>query len=95
MGKAAKNGFNPKVFLAKVGTGKKISKYQRIKSFSPKAIGRTRSSTFKMAGSKSSSYPIRARKRLSELSDPISSSAKVVSTANQYASVPPRRWKNA
>jgi CRP/FNR family transcriptional regulator, cyclic AMP receptor protein len=27
MGKAAKNGFNPKVFLAKVGTGKKISKY--------------------------------------------------------------------
>jgi CRP/FNR family transcriptional regulator, cyclic AMP receptor protein len=26
MGKAAKNGFNPKVFLAKVGTGKKISK---------------------------------------------------------------------
>ncbi len=29
MGKAAKNGFNPKVFLAKVGTGKKISKYQK------------------------------------------------------------------
>jgi CRP/FNR family transcriptional regulator, cyclic AMP receptor protein len=29
MGKAAKNGFNPKVFLAKVGTGKKISKYRK------------------------------------------------------------------
>jgi CRP/FNR family cyclic AMP-dependent transcriptional regulator len=29
MGKAAKNGFNPKVFLAKVGTGKSISKYQK------------------------------------------------------------------
>ena len=29
MGKAAKNGFNPKVFLAKVGTGKKISKYSK------------------------------------------------------------------
>jgi len=29
MGKAAKNGFNPKVFLAKVGTGKTISKYQK------------------------------------------------------------------
>jgi CRP/FNR family transcriptional regulator, cyclic AMP receptor protein len=27
MGKAAKNGFNPKAFLAKVGTGKKISKF--------------------------------------------------------------------
>jgi CRP/FNR family transcriptional regulator, cyclic AMP receptor protein len=29
MGKAAKNGFNPKVFLAKVGTGKNISKYRK------------------------------------------------------------------
>jgi CRP/FNR family cyclic AMP-dependent transcriptional regulator len=29
MGKAAKNGFNPKVFLAKVGTGKAISKYRK------------------------------------------------------------------
>jgi CRP/FNR family cyclic AMP-dependent transcriptional regulator len=29
MGKAAKSGFNPKVFLAKVGTGKTISKYQK------------------------------------------------------------------
>jgi CRP-like cAMP-binding protein len=29
MGKAAKNGFNPKVFLAKVGTGKTISKYHK------------------------------------------------------------------
>jgi CRP/FNR family transcriptional regulator, cyclic AMP receptor protein len=27
--KAAKNGFNPKVFLAKLGTGKKISKYSK------------------------------------------------------------------
>ena len=29
MGKAAKNGFNPKVFVAKVGTGKTISKYHK------------------------------------------------------------------
>jgi CRP/FNR family cyclic AMP-dependent transcriptional regulator len=29
MGKAAKNGFNPKVFLAKVGTGKNISKFRK------------------------------------------------------------------
>ena len=29
MGKAAKSGFNPNVFLAKVGTGKTISKYQK------------------------------------------------------------------
>jgi CRP/FNR family cyclic AMP-dependent transcriptional regulator len=29
MGKAAKNGFNPKMFLAKVGTGKTISEYQK------------------------------------------------------------------
>jgi CRP/FNR family transcriptional regulator, cyclic AMP receptor protein len=29
MGKAAKMGFNPKVFLAKVGTGKTISKYRK------------------------------------------------------------------
>jgi CRP/FNR family cyclic AMP-dependent transcriptional regulator len=29
MGKATKNGFNPKVFLAKVGTGKTISKYRK------------------------------------------------------------------
>jgi CRP/FNR family transcriptional regulator, cyclic AMP receptor protein len=29
MGKAAKHGFNPKVFLAKVGTGKKISKFRK------------------------------------------------------------------
>jgi CRP/FNR family cyclic AMP-dependent transcriptional regulator len=29
MGKAAKNGFNPKVFLAKVGTGKSISNYRQ------------------------------------------------------------------
>jgi CRP/FNR family cyclic AMP-dependent transcriptional regulator len=29
MGKAAKNGFNPKVFLAKVGTGKTISNYRK------------------------------------------------------------------
>src|ERR1700761_5431812 len=27
MGKATKNEFNPKLFLAKVGTGKKITKY--------------------------------------------------------------------
>ena len=29
MGKAAKNGFNPRVFLAKVGAGKTISKYRK------------------------------------------------------------------
>jgi hypothetical protein len=29
MANAAKNGFNPKVFLAKVGTGKTISKYRK------------------------------------------------------------------
>jgi CRP/FNR family transcriptional regulator, cyclic AMP receptor protein len=29
MGKATKNGFNPKMFLAKVGTGKTISEYQK------------------------------------------------------------------
>ena len=29
MGKAAKNRFNPKVFLAKVGTGKTISNYRK------------------------------------------------------------------
>jgi CRP/FNR family cyclic AMP-dependent transcriptional regulator len=29
VGKAAKSGFNPKVFLAKVGSGKKISKYRK------------------------------------------------------------------
>jgi CRP/FNR family transcriptional regulator, cyclic AMP receptor protein len=29
MGKAAKSGFSPKVFLAKVGTGKAISKYRK------------------------------------------------------------------
>ncbi len=29
MGKAAKNGFNPKVFLAKVGTGKTILNYRK------------------------------------------------------------------
>jgi CRP/FNR family cyclic AMP-dependent transcriptional regulator len=29
MGKAARNGFNPKAFLAKVGTGKKISKFSK------------------------------------------------------------------
>jgi CRP/FNR family cyclic AMP-dependent transcriptional regulator len=29
MGKAAKNGFNPKVFLAKVGTGKTISNFRK------------------------------------------------------------------
>jgi len=29
MGKAAKNGFNPKVFLGKVGTGKNISKFRK------------------------------------------------------------------
>jgi CRP/FNR family cyclic AMP-dependent transcriptional regulator len=29
MGTAAKNGFNPKVFLTKVGTGKAISKYRK------------------------------------------------------------------
>src|SRR5579859_4584842 len=29
MGTAAKNGFNPKVFLAKVGTGKTISNYRK------------------------------------------------------------------
>jgi CRP/FNR family transcriptional regulator, cyclic AMP receptor protein len=29
MGKAAKNGFNPKVFLAKLGTGKAISEYRK------------------------------------------------------------------
>jgi len=29
VGKAAKSGFNPKVFLAKVGTGKTISKYRK------------------------------------------------------------------
>ena len=29
MGKAAKNGFNPKLFLAKVGAGKTITKYRK------------------------------------------------------------------
>lgn len=32
MGKAAKNGFNPKAFLGKVGTGKSISKYGKDQS---------------------------------------------------------------
>jgi hypothetical protein len=60
MGKAAKNGFNPKVFLAKVGTGKTISKYPRIKPFSSEAMSRI---LLLHSRSKSSSYLSETRKR--------------------------------
>jgi len=95
MGKAAKNGFNPKVFLGKVGTGKNISKFRKDQIIF--AQGDSADTIFYLQEGKVKIVVTsdRARKRLSELSDPISFSAKVVSTANRCASRRLRRWKNA
>ena len=57
MGKAAKNGLNPKVFPAKVGTGQTISKYHKDQTIFAQGDVADTSSTFKKARSKSSSYP--------------------------------------
>ena len=48
IGKAAKNGFNPKVFLAKVGTGKTISKHHKDQTIFVRGDVADTSSTFKV-----------------------------------------------
>jgi hypothetical protein len=59
MGKAAKNGFNPKVFLAKVATGKTISKYHKDQTIFAQGDVADTSSTYKKA--RSNRRHIRAR----------------------------------
>ena len=96
MGKTAKNGFNPKVFLAKVGTGKTISKYRKDQTIF--AQGDVADTIF---------YIQKGKVKIVVISDQgkeavvaihgarVVSSAKAVSMANRCASQRLRRWKNA
>ena len=70
MGKPANDEFDAKVFLAKVGAGKRSWNSIRISTSSSKETSRTRCFTFKKAGSSSLSYPSRARKRSSAILEP-------------------------
>ena len=95
MGKAAKNEFNPTVFLAKVGTGKTISNFRKDQVIFGQGDIADKVFYIQKGKVKIVVTSDQARKRLSELSNPISSSAKVVSTASHCASRRLRRWKNA
>ena len=55
--------FDPKMFLAKVGKGKRYPNIRRIKLFSRKVTLRTRFFTSRRARSSSPSFPSGARKQ--------------------------------
>jgi hypothetical protein len=91
----ATNGFNPKVFLAKLGTGKTISKYRKDQTIYAQGDAADMIFYVQKGKIKSSLHRSKARKRSSRFWRPISSSAKGVSMANHDASRRPRRWRNA
>ncbi len=76
--KRVKVSFDPKIFLAKVGEGKTISKYGRIKLFSHKERLPTRFFTSSKARSSSRSFPSKARKQSSQSLDRVTFLAKDV-----------------
>jgi hypothetical protein len=58
----AKNTFDPKTFLAKVGTGKTILNFRKNQHVFKQATSRTQCFTFKTVRSSLLSCPSRARK---------------------------------
>ena len=61
MGKPAKNEFDPKVFLAKVGAGKTILKFEKNQHVFEQGDVADTVFTFKRAASSSLSYPSSSR----------------------------------
>jgi hypothetical protein len=61
MEKPAKDTFDPKDFLAKVGTGKKILQFHKNQHVFEQGVSRTRCFTFKKARSSLQSHPIKVR----------------------------------
>ena len=92
--KSANNEFDPKAFLARVGTGKTILKIKKNQHVFEQGDVAGTVFYIQRAGSSSLSYPSRARKRSSEFWKRASSSARVASMAIHCASRPRRRWKN-
>jgi CRP/FNR family cyclic AMP-dependent transcriptional regulator len=63
VGNLANNGFDPKAFLAKVGAGKTILKFEKNQHVFEQGDVAVRFFTFKKAASSSLSYPSKVRKR--------------------------------
>ena len=63
MGKPAKNEFDPKAFLAKVGMGKTILKFNKNQHVFEQGDVADTVFTFKKAASNSLFYPRKVRKR--------------------------------
>src|SRR5947199_5446301 len=92
--KKSRKAFDPKAFLAKVGDGKTISKYQKDQLVFRRAPLRMRFFTSRRARSSSPSFPSGARKQSSEFWDQVTFLARDVSMGIPYESQPPRRSSN-
>src|SRR5690348_11975214 len=92
--KSRKTAFDPKIFLAKVGDGKIISKYQKDQLFFHRARLRTRSFTSRRARSSSPSFPNGARKQSLEFWGLVTFLARDVSTGIRYGSQQLRQSNN-
>jgi hypothetical protein len=95
VGNPANNGFDPKAFLAKVGAGKTILKFEKNQRVFTQGDVADAVFTFNKVGSSSLFYQSKARKRSSGFWNRASSSARGASMAIHCASRPQRRWKNA
>jgi CRP-like cAMP-binding protein len=95
MGKPAKNAFDPKVFLAKVGAGKTILKFERGRHVFTQGDMADAVFYIQKGRVKVTVVSEQGRKRSSGFWNRTSSSARGASMAIHCVSRPQRRWKNA
>lgn len=93
--KRRKTPFDPKIFLAKVGEGKTISKYRKDQIIFSQGQVADAVFTSRKARSSSPSFPSMAKKPSSQFWDPATFSAKDVSMGMRCASRQRGRWTNA
>ena len=93
--KAVKNGFNPKMSLAKLGTGKKISKFRKDQIIF--AQGDSADTIFYLQNGKVKIVVLsdQVKEAVVGIIEPDQFFGKVVSTANHCASRRLWRWKIA
>src|SRR5437588_4410168 len=92
--KSRRAEFDPKIFLAKVGDGKTISKYQKDQIVFSQVTLRTRFFTSRRARSSSPSFPSGARKQSLEFWNLVTFLARGVSMGIRYGSQQLRRSSN-
>jgi CRP-like cAMP-binding protein len=95
VGKPAKNAFDPKAFLAKVGAGKTILKFERSQHVFTQGDVADAVFYIQKGRVKLTVLSEQVRKRSSGFWNRANSSARGASMAIHCVSRPQRRWKNA